>query len=315
MIKKNFDFIGLRKYVFILSLALIAVIVLWALIGGVKMDVQFKGGTIITYSYTEGVDVNEFQSLVEDTLGQSVTIDQKSGLAGSSDTLDIVLAGSEGLESGQLEKLTTAVEEAYGSQLTFLSNSSVDPSIGNEFFIKGLVAIVLASILMIVYIGFRFRNIRGFSAGVTAVIALVHDCFMVFGCFVIFGIPLDSNFIAVILTILGYSLNDTVVIYDRIRENRRLYGKQLPLRELVNRSINESLSRAINTGIAVAGTLVIVCIVAVVYNLSSIITFAFPMLVGTIFGMYSSICIVSPLWALWQEKKEEKGKSYAAKKA
>lgn len=309
---KHYDFVGKRKRFFLLSIVLFAVILVFSLVGGVKMDVTFKGGTIITYNYDGDVNFNEFEKFVEDTIGEDVRIDQKAGIAGGKNSLDIVLASAEGLAAEKQGVLSNAIDDKYGTQLVFLSNSSVDPVIGKEFFAKGLVAVAFASVILVIYIALRFKKINGMSAGVAAVLALVHDVIMVFGTFVIFRIPLDDNFIAVVLTILGFSINDTIVIYDRIRENKRLYGNKLTVRQLVNNSINETMTRTLGTSGAVLGTLVIVCIVAVTSNVPSIISFAFPMLIGAISGTYSTIFIAGPLWVMWQEYKEKKNTNIKA---
>ncbi len=128
--------------------------------------------------------------------------------------------------------------------------------------------------------------------------------------FVILRIPLNGNFIAALLTILGYSINDTVVIYDRIRENSALYSKkQMSLAELVNLSINQSFARSLMTSITTCLALGVVCMISVIYRLDSIYSFAFPLLFGMVSGVYSTICIATPLWVDWKSKKK------AAKKA
>lgn len=119
-------------------------------------------------------------------------------------------------------------------------SDNVDPTMGKEFFTKCLVAVAFASLLMVVYIAFRFRKIGGWSAGAMCVVALVHDMIWVFAAFLFLRIPLNDNFIAAALTILGYSINNTIVIYDRVRENKRLLGGSTPLDELVNVSINQT---------------------------------------------------------------------------
>lgn len=310
---KHYDFVGNRNKFFIVSGVLFLVILVVSLTLGVKMDVQFKGGTIITYNYSNELNFDEFEKFVEDTIGEDVRIDQKAGIAGGQNSIDIVLASSEGLDADKQGELSKAISAKYDKQLVFLSNSSVDPTIGKEFFEKGLVAVAFAAIVLVIYIAFRFKKISGMSAGVAAVIALLHDVIMVLGTFIIFRIPLDDNFIAVVLTILGYSINDTIVIYDRVRENKRLYGKNLTTRQLVNNSINETMTRTLGTSGAVLGTLLIVCIVAYVTNVPSIISFAFPMFIGAISGTYSTIFIAGPLWVLWREHREKKSASSSKK--
>ncbi|MEG2175150.1 MAG: protein translocase subunit SecF, partial [Oscillospiraceae bacterium] len=171
---------------------------------------------------------------------------------------------------------------------------------------KSMVALGFAALVMVVYISLRFKKISGWSAGITAVIALLHDIIMVFAVFVLFRIPLNSNFIAVSLTILGYSLNDTIVIYDRLRENKRLCGPNLPTAELVNLSINQSFTRSLMTSITTISAMVVVTLVAMFYHVDSILSFSFPMIMGMISGFYSSVCIAPNLWVMWQDRCAQK---------
>ena len=134
---------------------------------------------------------------------------------------------------------------------------------------------------------------------------------VIYAVFVICGIPLNNNFIAAVLTILGYSINATIVVYDRVRENKRLMGKVM-VAELVNTSVNQSLTRSINTTVATVLALLAACIMALIFNVDSILTFAFPLIVGMVSGVYSSLCISSSLWVVWQEHKAKKH-SYVGK--
>ena len=189
-------------------------------------------------------------------------------------------------------------------------SSSVDATMGGKFFAKCMVAIALAAVLLILYVAFRFKKIGGLSAGVTALIALVHDVLLVYFAFVIFGFSINDIFIAVILTILGYSLNDTIVIYDRIRENRKLSPTKSPdaLPAIVNKSLNQTMTRSVLTSLTTFMALLVIYIVAAVYGISSVQSFALPMMVGTIVGCYSSLCIAAPLYTMWAVHKGEKSK-------
>ena len=157
---------------------------------------------------------------------------------------------------------------------------------------------------------YGLRAFGGLSAGVTALIALVHDVLLVYFAFVIFGFSINDIFIAVILTILGYSLNDTIVIYDRIRENRKLSPTKSPdaLPAIVNKSLNQTMTRSILTSLTTFMALLVIYIVAAVYGISSVQSFALPMMVGTIVGCYSSLCIAAPLYTMWAVHKGEKSK-------
>ena len=307
----SINFIGNRKKFYTFSCALIAVVLVFCGIFGVKMDVEFKGGSMITLAYEGDADLNDLKSTIGTELGKSnLTLQTGSDISGNQ-TLTVTLPGSDTLTTEQLDNLLTALNEQYPDN-KFVQNevSNVDATIGKEFLVKSVVALVAACVLILLYVAYRFRKIGGLKAGSTAIVALLHDMFVVFGVFVLLRIPLNGNFIAALLTILGYSINDTVVIYDRIRENSALYGKkQMSLAELVNLSVNQSFARSLMTSITTCLALGVVCVVSVIYRLDSIYSFAFPLLFGMVSGVYSTICIATPLWVDWKNKKK------AAKKA
>ena len=302
----HINFIGNRKKFYTFSCALIAIVLVFCAVFGVKMDVEFKGGSMVTLSYEGDVDLPILKSEIGNQLGQSdLTLQTGSDISGNQ-TLTVTLPGSQTLTTEQLDDMLTAINEAHPEN-NFEQNevSNVNATIGKEFLFKSLVALVAACVLILAYVAFRFRKIGGLKAGSTAIVALLHDMFVVFGVFVILRIPLNGNFIAAVLTILGYSINDTVVIYDRIRENSALYSKkQMGLAELVNLSVNQSFSRSLMTSITTCLALGVVCVVSVIYRLDSIYTFAFPLLFGMVSGVYSTICIATPLWVDWKSKKK-----------
>ena len=302
----SIDFIGNRKKFYTFSCALIAVVLVFCAVFGVKMDVEFKGGSMITLAYEGDVDLNDLKSAIGSELGKSdLTLQTGSDISGNQ-TLTVTLPGSDTLTTEQLDNLLASMNEQYPDN-NFAQNevSNVDATIGNEFLLKSVVALVAACVLILLYVAYRFRKIGGLKAGSTAIVALLHDMFVVFGVFVILRIPLNGNFIAALLTILGYSINDTVVIYDRIRENSALYGKkQMSLAELVNLSVNQSFARSLMTSITTCLALGVVCVISVIYRLDSIYSFAFPLLFGMVSGVYSTICIATPLWVDWKNKKK-----------
>ena len=302
----SINFIGNRKKFYTFSCALIAVVLVFCGIFGVKMDVEFKGGSMITLAYEGDADLNDLKSTIGTELGKSnLTLQTGSDISGNQ-TLTVTLPGSDTLTTEQLDNLLAALNEQYPDN-NFVQNevSNVDATIGKEFLLKSVVALVAACVLILLYVAYRFRKIGGLKAGSTAIVALLHDMFVVFGVFVLLRIPLNGNFIAALLTILGYSINDTVVIYDRIRENSALYGKkQMSLAELVNLSVNQSFARSLMTSITTCLALGVVCVVSVIYRLDSIYSFAFPLLFGMVSGVYSTICIATPLWVGWKNKKK-----------
>ncbi|MBE6838604.1 MAG: protein translocase subunit SecF [Ruminococcus sp.] len=307
MTKKTIDFFGKRKVFFTISLVLIAVIAICTAVMGAELSINFKGGTLLTYSFSGTIDHNEVKSDIQTITGSNAVITEGEDFTTKSKTLNISLASNQGLTADKQFELTNTLQEKYAdNSLELLSSSDVKPDAGKEFFLKCMVAVLLAFIVTIVYIAFRFKRISGWSAGVFAIIGLIHDIIMVFGAFVIFGYEINANFMAVVLTILGYSINDTIVVYDRIRENKKTLGRSVPVDELVNISITQSITRTINTSITTIAAMLCVSIVATIFGITSILSFSTPLIVGMISGCYSTICICCPLWVMWQKKKKAK---------
>lgn len=298
-----------RVKCYIISFIIFAVGIICIFTNGINFDIQFKGGAIINYTYTQEVDTNEIAAVVEKTLNRKCDVQTKSDLTSNSTKLVLNLAGKEGLASQEQENLTNALKKAFSDNNLMLSDVSVvEPFIGKDFAIDSIKAIIFSAILIILYVWFSFRKVSGLSAGVTGLIALLHDVIIVFFTFVIFKIPVNDSFIAAALTILGFSINDTIVIYDRIRENKLLYGNKLPIEEIVNKSITQSFTRSLNTNICTLLSIVVVYIFASVQDIQSIKSFALPMIFGIISGCYSTICIAGPIWVSWQKFRNKKEK-------
>ena len=300
----SINFIGNRKKFYTFSCALLALVLVFCGVFGVKMDVEFKGGSMITLAYEGDADLNDLKSTISTELNKSnLTLQTGSDISGNQ-TLTVTLPGSDTLTTEELDGLLATLNEQYPDN-AFVQNevSNVDATIGKEFMLKSIVALVAACVLILLYVAYRFRRIGGLKAGSTAIVALLHDMLVVFGVFVILRIPLNGNFIAALLTILGYSINDTVVIYDRIRENSGLYGKKMSLPELVNLSINQSFGRSMMTSITTCIALAIVCVVSIIFKLDSIFTFAVPLLFGMVSGVYSTMCIATQLWVSYKTRK------------
>ena len=301
----SINFVGHRKTFYIISCAIVAVVLVFSAVFGVQMDVEFKGGSMITLGYQGEADLNALQGTIGSALEQqNLNLQTGSDISGNQ-TLIVTLPGSETVSTEELNELLTTLNAEYPDN-AFVQNevSNVNPTIGKEFLLKSVVALVAACVLILAYVAYRFRKIGGLSAGCMAVVALLHDMFIVFAVFALLRIPLNGNFIAAMLTILGYSINDTVVIYDRIRENSALYGKKMTLPKLVDLSINQSFTRSVTTSVTTCVALGVVCVVAVVYKLDSIFTFAFPLLFGMVSGVYSTICIATQLWVDWKGRKK-----------
>ena len=307
--KKQIDFIGNRRIYYTISLIIIAAGLIFSFVMGVKLDIEFSGGTILSYVYDGEINEADFKKSVEDNLGQNVSVTTGSDFTTGRNKIMVEVKSKSGLNSDKQFALSEQLDAEYSeNNLELFQSSDVSPSSGREFFLKCLVAVIFSAIVLIIYIAIRFKNIGGWRAGVCAVIALFHDIFVVYAVFVIFRIDIDANFMAVVLTILGYSINDTIVIYDRIRENKTLCAKEkLTLAELTNRSINQSLRRSIYTSLTTIIAMLSVTIVAMVFGVDSIISFSFPVMIGMLSGTYSSICIAGPLWVSLENKKENSG--------
>ncbi len=296
-----------RYTYFIISAFLILAGVAAAFANGIQLDIQFKGGTIFKYTYSGTINEQKAEKVVELALGRTTNGQLQSNLGTQEQMLILSLADNEALTSQEQEAVSTALGQAFPDSHLVLSESlTVEPFLGARFFTNGMMAIGLAFLLVLVYVGFRFKNMGGFSAGAMAIIALIHDALIVTTAFIVFKIPINDSFIAAILTIIGFSINDTIVIYDRIRENKHLYGGKISTEELVDKSINQSMMRSVNTNLAVLVSIAVVYIFASIYNIESIRSFALPMMFGTVSGCYSTICIAGPLWVMWQNHRKAK---------
>ncbi|MGI6404144.1 MAG: protein translocase subunit SecF [Oscillospiraceae bacterium] len=303
----NIPFMGLSKRFFTISSVVAAVILLASFVLGVELDVQFKGGSIITYSYEGDLDKEAFARAAQELTQTNLSIQESTDIATGRNTVVLTMPGTKSLTAEEMAAFTEGLQERFPQNNPHtLSINNVSATMGFEFLTKCLTAVAFASLLMVIYVAFRFRRIGGWAAGVMGVVALIHDIIIVFGVFVLLRIPLNGNFIAVVLTILGYSLNDTIVIYDRIRENKKLLGDKMSLSDLVDLSINQSFRRTLNTTITTVLAMVVVTVVALIYNVESIITFSGPMILGLVSGVYSSICIAGPLWVRWRNYRDVK---------
>jgi len=299
----NFKFYEKRNLFFAISLSLFLLGIIMIFVNGINLDVQFKGGSIITYNYEGTVDKDAFESESAKILNQDVDIQETTDLATNKQSIVLTVAGDNGLTAEQQQSLFDALKQKFtANNLSVKETYNVDPFYGKEFFDKGLLAIALAAIFIVLYVWLRFRSIHGLSAGMFALVALLHDVLMVFFSFIIFKIPINDAFIAVVLTIIGYSINDTIVIYDRMRENQRIYGNKITLGNLINLSQNQSFTRTINTSMNTFFSMVIVVVISIIFNLVSIRSFALPMMIGIISGCYSTLFIACPLWVMWNTR-------------
>lgn len=276
---------------------------------GLNLDIQFKGGSILAYSYKGEVDTQAVEEVFEGILKDvPVTVQTTKDLSGEKQNLLVSISGQKAISTDTQTEIRQKLTEKFPNAGIEVGDIQVvDPYIGGEMLRNAIIAILIASVLIVAYVGIRFKSISGLSAGVFALLALLHDVLIAFFAFVFLNFPLNENVVAVILSILGWSVNDTIVIYDRIRENmgKRRAGEDLP--QLIDRSVNESLSRTLNTSAAAFVAVMITYVFALIFNIESISEFALPMAIGLLAGSYSTIFLCTPFWTDWKLRKGRSG--------
>jgi preprotein translocase subunit SecF len=286
----NFDFVGLKWYALGISGVVTLVSLVFLLVNGLNFGVDFAGGTVIEVRFSQDVSIGDVRA----ALAKQGFRDAEIKTFGS--PRDILIATES--STGKLEGLQAEVEAGLASLYKPGSYSierveMVGPKVGADLREKGLLAVILSVILMLVYIGVRFE----FKFGVGAVVAMVHDVIFTLGIVALTGRKFNLPMLAAVLTIIGYSVNDTVVIFDRIREDLKKVTKK-PIEEIVNLAVNETLSRTLLTGLSTLMAL------AALFTLGgeTLRDFAFTMIVGIVIGTYSSIYIASPVVIFWKGK-------------
>lgn len=280
------------KVWFAFSLILITISLGSLLIQGLNFGIDFIGGTIVTIELHTPFENADARAIIDKfDPGAELTY------AGDAKT-QVIITTKESLSTEQRQALFLGFKEKYNlKDADLLSIDTVNPSIGAEMASKSAIAVVVAVLLMLIYISIRFE----FLYGLTAIIALVHDLIVVLGVYSIFQIQVNSPFIAAMLTILGYSIMDTVVVFDRIRENRPKFGKYDYL-NLVDTSVTQTIGRSINTSM----TTLIAITTLYIFGAPSIRDFALPLMVGITIGTYSSIFNASALWYTIKEQQHKK---------
>ena len=274
----------------------------------VKVGIDYTGGTILQYGVPESVN-NEAVAKTREDLDKIgiknpyIQILNVNPTTENNNIKSIISIRTEFIEEGSetSDNITNTVQEEY-KNAELIQVSSVGPTLGKELFKKSLLAQTLAILGMVIYISLRFK----FEYAVAAILGLVHDVLFVCGVFSLLGlfcdVQIDGLFLTAILTVIGFSINDTIVTFDRIRENLRYYGKKMSFGEIVDASVNQTLTRSINTSLTVFLTL------AALYFFGGVTTkdFVLAMMLGVIVGVYSSIFFCSMIVEMWEEKKAAK---------
>ncbi|MBE0596768.1 MAG: protein translocase subunit SecF [Desulfuromonadales bacterium] len=288
----NIDFVGKNRVAVIISiLFLLAGIVSLVVRGGPEYGVDFAGGTLIQVQFTEPTEAADIREALQRLPLGSLTVQQ----FGDEPNEFLIRAQETSSEQQQIShQVRNSLAERFGEgQVEIRRAESVGSQVGEELRGKGLLALLYAMAGTLIYISWRFE----FRFAVGAVVALVHDVLITLGFFSFFGKELDLTIIAAFLTIIGYSLNDTIIIYDRVRENLGRNPSE-GFAAIVNRSLNETLSRTILT----SGTTLLVVVALFLFGGPVINNFAFALLVGIIVGTYSTIFVASALVLYWEEK-------------
>ena len=306
MANKTLNTKKIFKFVIIAYAVLLIAGIVMTVAFGPKLDINFSGGTKISYSYEGDVAEKDFKDTVATVLDKKFSVGQNTSLAGDVNSYVITLAGKDSIPAEVQENITEALEKKFtDNKIELYDSTSVSPTIAGSFFIKSLVAVLITAVLVVIYVGIRFRKIGGVSASLTAFCALILDLLTAFFICVIFRLPIDMNFMAVVLTILGYSLNDTIVIYDRVRENKRLYPN-ITIGENMDMSVGSTLVRNIVTTVTTVCAVLTIIVVSELFGLTSLRSFAIPMVFGLVSGCFSSIFVSGPLWVMWKERKTAK---------
>lgn len=265
---------------------------------GLQFGLDFAGGTVVRIEMAKEEDKTEIDALVNKYAKDAQTNFSK---VEDKNTVELEIK-SKDITDEQVASMFAELKEKYKLEdKALVSQERIGASIGAELKNKALIAVSIAVIGMLLYIGIRFE----FNFGVAALLSLVHDVLVVLGFYAVFKLPVNSAFIAAMLTIVGYSVNDTIVVFDRIRENQKYMKRSDPV-TLANASMTQTMARSLNTGLAV-----IIALVVLYFYVPTVREFTTPLLVGIISGTYSSVFIATPFWVIFK-KRGKKSKAVSA---
>ncbi len=269
-----------RKKYAIISSAIILVGLVMFFVNGLNYGIEFTGGTLIQIDMEKFISVEEVREIMDE-------YDTNASVVHAGDNKEgIMIKSTEDFKNNQVTEIQNKFVEKYDLNKDNFQSEKVGPTMGDEIKNKALLSTVIATVLMLAYISWRFE----LRFGLSAIVALIHDILIMLSVYSIFRIPVNSAFIAAILTVVGYSINDTIVIFDRIREELKLYPRQA-IENTIDNSIKKSLVRTINTS---ATTFVAVLIIYLL-GVEDVKILALPLMIGVISGTYSSLFVASPL--------------------
>jgi preprotein translocase subunit SecF len=293
----HIDFVGKKKYtVWISAIALLISLGSVFLFGGLKYGVDFSGGILIQVKFSKPVDISEVRSAM-DAMGSKEAMVQAFGK--ENEYIIRLEKASEDLEALSRKIQDSLQEQFKGKSVEIRRVEVVGPKVGRDLKGKALWAVGLSFVAILIYVAWRFKQV---SYGLGGIVALIHDVIVTYGAISIVGIEYSLNVMAVILTIIGFSINDTIVIFDRVREDVKKFRKE-DLETIFNTAINETLGRTVLT----TGTVMMVVLILFFFGGAVIHDFAFALIVGLVTGTYSTVYVASPVVLFW-EKYISKGK-------
>ena len=307
--KFNFNYFKHRYVILAVSLAVVVCGIIYGLVTGYTFDIDFKGGTRIQVALNEEYNESDIKDIVESVCSQT------PGIQTSSSGSYAITITTQVISEDESNAIVEALQEKY-TQMGDATIKNVQASYGQELINTAIISVVISIALLLVYVAVRFRTL-GYTAALSAVLALLFDTAFLFAVYGVFKFPINSTFVAVILTIIGYSVNDTIVIYDRIRENRKLVTKSSDPTQVVNDSINQTMSRTVVTSLTTLAAIGIVLIYAIIYDQDTLKQFSIPLCIGIAEGTLSSIFIATNLWCIFDNliKKSKEKKKTKTKKA
>lgn len=293
----RFDIIGKRKIWYAISSVLIIASLFFMVTRGFNMGIDFTGGTIIDLRFEKAVNINDVRAVLNEYNLSNSTI-QLSGENSSSTESENVMIRTVDLEEQERKEVMAGLTDKLGAYQV-LREEKVGATMGTELIMNAIYATIISWLLIIAYVSYRFE----FKFGISAVLGLAHNVIIVLGAFALTQRQIDSSFVAALLTIIGYSINDTIVIFDRIRENLKLhFRKNGDIVELVNTSIYQTMTRSIYT----VSTVLFATFALYFFGGDTTKDFAFALLIGFFCGAYTSIFIASPLWVTFRRYSDKK---------
>ena len=293
----RFDIIGKRKIWYAISSLLIIASLFFMVTRGFNMGIDFTGGTIMDLRFEKAVNINDVRAVLNEYNLSNSTI-QLSGESSSSTESENVMIRTVDLEEQERKEVMAGLTDKLGAYQV-LREEKVGATMGTELIMNAIYATIISWLLIIAYVSYRFE----FKFGISAVLGLAHNVIIVLGAFALTQRQIDSSFVAALLTIIGYSINDTIVIFDRVRENLKLhFRKNGDIVELVNTSIYQTMTRSIYT----VSTVLFATFALYFFGGDTTKDFAFALLIGFFCGAYTSIFIASPLWVTFRRYSDKK---------